>query len=146
VVLALVITVRAAVHPAEHPPPEHPASLADKLDQKIRTHPPSPTYEDIGEEPDSSAYSCEADVCFIIRGVSTDARVLASITEYTVHPANYASVQKVDFGIATSYCFQNKHVAVSALRGVWDKAELLGKTDNCYLAVYKGSGPHLNTW
>lgn len=40
--------------------------------------------------------------------------------------------------IATSYCFKRKSVAVSALRSALKDAELLGKTDNGYLTLYRG--------
>jgi hypothetical protein len=45
---------------------------------------------------------------------------------------------------ATSYCFESKGLAADALRGHVHKSELAGETDNCYVAVYEGSGPSLN--
>jgi hypothetical protein len=45
----------------------------------------------------------------------------------------------------SSYCFVDKDLAVSTLRGELDKAELLGKTDRCYVVVYERFGPHLKT-
>jgi hypothetical protein len=36
--------------------------------------------------------------------------------------------------------------AVSALRGVLRDAELIGKTDNCYVTFYRGAGPDLKPW
>ena len=47
---------------------------------------------------------------------------------------------------ATSYSFQEKDVAISALRGALDEAELLGKWQGCYLTIYKGDGPDLKLW
>ena len=35
---------------------------------------------------------------------------------------------------------------VSALRGVLRDAELIGKTDNCYVTLYRGAGPDLKPW
>ena len=86
---------------------------------------------------------------------------LASITEdILTNPAlmrccDYGLVQRVGFfhedeyygvpgnHIATIYCFKSKHVAVSALRGALKDAELLGKTENCYLALYRGDAERL---
>jgi hypothetical protein len=84
---------------------------------------------------------------------------LASITEDAAYDAGVpnadglslsfydASLADSQFGlrlqIATSYCFVDKDHAVSTLGGELDKAELLGKTDNCYVAVYEYSGPNL---
>jgi hypothetical protein len=47
---------------------------------------------------------------------------------------------------ATSYCFNSKDEAVTALRGGrLVNAALLGRTGKCYVAVYEGDGPsHLN--
>jgi hypothetical protein len=39
---------------------------------------------------------------------------------------------------ATSYCFIGKDLALDALGGQLDKAELLGKTDDCFVIVYEG--------
>jgi hypothetical protein len=118
-----------------------------QLDQEIQLKPP-PAYEGMSEERDSSAYSCEATLCFIVLVPgSTSARELASITEEVVYPPKGMSsddVQNVDFDdTAASYCFQSKDVAVSALGSALKHAVLLGKTDKCYLAVYRGSGPAL---
>ena len=96
--------------------------------------------------------------CNQVTTEATDARKLASITEDAAVPK--ADAQSLTFydaalynlGIfeldppsATSYCFVDKDLAVSTLRGALDKAELLGKTDNCYVAVYEVSGPSLKT-
>jgi hypothetical protein len=110
--------------------------------------------------------------CGVVTTEANGARKLASITEnaYSVDEAArilnaVPNVEKVDelslefydaslpdsaFGLrlfqnATSYCFVEKDRAVSTLRGKLNKAELLGKTDNCYVAVYEGSGPRLKT-
>jgi WD40-like Beta Propeller Repeat len=45
---------------------------------------------------------------------------------------------------ATSYCFESKGLAADALRGHVHRPTLAGETDNCYVAVYEGSGPSLN--
>ena len=151
--LAAVSIVWAVLNPADYlagtPADRLLRTSADQLDQKIQT-PPTPFYESMATESgDSSAYSCEAEVCFIVRPPGdSSTRELASITEDTVYPSAQGSsyaVQKVDFiGIsATSYCFQRKQRAISALHGALDKALLLGKTDNCYVAVYEGEGPGL---
>ena len=94
------------------------------------------------------------------------ARKLASITEDAARPYAdggqsltfydaYSYDLGIDLGIievgdptsidATSYCFLDKDLAVSTLRGELDKAELLGKTGKCHVAVYLGSGPSLKT-
>jgi hypothetical protein len=151
VILAVVSIVWAVLSPADYlagtPADRFLPTFADQLDQKIQT-PPTRVYESMSEEHgDSSAYSCEADICFIIRPPGdSGASELASITEDIVYPSGLGSswtVQKVDFLTATSYCFKRKSVAVSALHGGLDKATLLGKTDNCYVAVYEGEGPGL---
>jgi hypothetical protein len=105
--------------------------------------------------------------CGVVTTEANGARKLASITEdaYSVDEAARilnavpnadelslefydASLPDSAFGLrlfqnATSYCFVEKDHAVSTLGGKLDKAELLGKTDNCYVAVYEGSGPRL---
>jgi hypothetical protein len=44
---------------------------------------------------------------------------------------------------AISYCFGSKDLAADALRGKLHKAEWVGKTDDCFVIVYEGSGPAL---
>jgi hypothetical protein len=84
-------------------------------------------------------------------------RMVAAVTEEIVGPrfgrvGSSSDVVRISFGesayqsqgpYATSYCFKSKHVAVTVLRGLLDDAKLLGKTDNCYVAVYEGEGPGL---
>jgi hypothetical protein len=101
-------------------------------------------------------------VCLDVTTKVTDPVKLASITqERGAHPTteytggNHISMVEVDFygGLdyeagdrdpeATSYCFKSKDLAVFALRGKLHKAELLGKTDDCFVIVYEGSGPAL---
>jgi hypothetical protein len=86
---------------------------------------------------------------------ATGAMKLASITEDMItnpvylRDKDYGLVLRVRFldksefdlgagdDIATIYCFKRKSVAVSALGSALKDAELLGKTDNCYLALYR---------
>ena len=44
---------------------------------------------------------------------------------------------------ATGFCFNDKDVAISALRGALDQAELLGKTNGCYVAIYQDYDVHV---
>jgi len=46
---------------------------------------------------------------------------------------------------ATSYCFIGKDLALDALGGQLDKAELLGKTDDCFVIVYEGDVAEVTT-
>ena len=75
---------------------------------------------------------------------------MASITEDMIdNPSDNGIVLKISFieqrewelggarDIATLYCFKRKRVAISALGDALNDAELLGKTDNCYLALYR---------
>ena len=82
---------------------------------------------------------------------------LALITEDFVETVFYGeptTVLRLDFyrnphsqlQMATSYCFESRDDAVSALRHVLDSAELVGKTDYCYVAIYRGAGPDLKPW
>jgi hypothetical protein len=82
---------------------------------------------------------------------------LALITEDFVETLFYIeppTVLRLDFyrnphsqqQMATSYCFGSRDDAVSALRHVLRDAELVGKTDFCYVAIYRGVGPDLKSW
>jgi hypothetical protein len=86
---------------------------------------------------------------------------LASITEeiagtYTVDVVSvkfYDVINDERYGYehimtnATGFCFNEKDVAVSALRGALDQTELLGKTYGCYVAIYQGHDvPDLKPW
>jgi hypothetical protein len=81
---------------------------------------------------------------------------LALITEDLVETDLYAMPAglRLDFyrnphsplQMATSYCFASRDDAVSALRHLWRRAELVGKTDHCYVAIYRGEGPDLKSW
>ena len=82
---------------------------------------------------------------------------LALITEDLVETVFYIeppTVLRLDFyrnphsqlQMATSYCFESRDDAVSALRHVLRGAELVGKTDYCYVAIYRGVGPDLKSW
>ena len=80
---------------------------------------------------------------------------LASITENLYESQDYAlmvefysrfadsSSSPSSSHFATSYCFERKNVAASALSSALANAELVGKTINCYLAIYDGYGPEL---
>jgi hypothetical protein len=110
----------------------------------------------------SSAYACEprVDACPYVDTKATGAKKLASITEEiagTYTGTDVVSVQFYDLIIDdrtgarirsnahTGYCFYDKDVAVSALRSALDQAELLGKTYDCYVAIYEGyDAPDLN--
>ena len=146
----------------------HPQTPADQLDQELQPT-PTPAYEVVHLHYHSgSTSSCSSGECRVTKAcprrisncneVSTEAngaRKLASITEdATVPNADAQSLTFYDAAFydlhiieldATSYCFVDKDLAVSTLRGELDKAELLGKTDNCYVTVYEGSGPSLKT-
>ena len=123
------------------------------LDQKINLKPP-PDYTINTDTIDSSAHPCdrEVDTCMVVYTEGNyDAKGLASITRSILSDPNYptgaTSIQFVD-GISMedtgmSFCFEDKDVAASVLRGELDNAALLGKTDNCYIAVYEDSGPDL---
>ena len=144
----------------------HPQTPADQLDQDLQPT-PTPAYEVVSYNSGKTS-DCDSTECRVTkacpRGISncnevsteaTDARKLASITEHAAVPnADGQSLTFYDAALydlhiiqldATSYCFVDKDLAVSTLRGELDKAELLGKTDNCYVAVYEGSGPSLKT-
>jgi hypothetical protein len=126
---------------------------------------PPPAYELAPDESDASAYSysCEPEdkgydpsVCFEVLTDATGARQLASITEDMITNPDYLPDQ--DYGLvlrvrfldksvydqsgvgdfATLFCFKHKDVAVSALGSALKDKELLGETDNCYLALYRG--------
>ena len=79
---------------------------------------------------------------------------LALITEDLVETvfSEPPTVLRLDFyphsplQMATSYCFGSRDDAVSALRHVLRDAELVGKTDYCYVAIYRGEGPNLESW
>jgi hypothetical protein len=148
----------------------HPQTPADQLDQELQPT-PTPAYEvvDYNSGNFSSCSSGECSVtkvcprgisnCNVVSTEANGARKLASITEDAARP--YADggqsltfydaalynlgIFELDAPNATSYCFVDKDLAVSTLRGELDKAELLGKTDKCYVAVYEGSGPSLKT-
>ena len=129
---------------------------AYQLDQEIQLKPP-PAYELALQSSDSSAFSCEPEVegydqseCWMVATEATGARQLASITEDMItNPSDNGIVLKISFidqrewelggarDIATLYCFKRKSVTISALGDALNEAELLGKTDNCYLALYR---------
>jgi hypothetical protein len=101
--------------------------------------------------------------CIHLITEASDLEELASITqELRADPnsgsdaATYAAggydldVMKVSFRSseladdhARSYCFGSKDLAADALRGKLHKAEWVGKTDDCFVIVYEGSGPAL---
>jgi hypothetical protein len=113
-------------------------------------------------EPEDKGY--DPSVCFEVLTDATSARQLASIAEDMITNPDY--LPDKDYGLvlrvrfldksvyaqrgggdfATLYCFKHKDVAVSALgSALKDKEllgetykELLGETDNCYLALYRG--------
>ena len=144
----------------------HPQTPADQLDQELQPT-PTPAYKIVrytsGNTSDCSSGECTVTKacprgisnCYKVSTKANDARKLASITEDAAVPnADGQSLTFYDAAlyhldiielVATSYCFVDKDLAVSTLRGELDKAELLGKTDNCYVAVYEGSGPRLKT-
>jgi hypothetical protein len=145
----------------------HLQTPADQLDQELQPT-PTPAYKVISHSSGNYASSCDSSECVVTkacpRGISdcstvsteaNDARKLASITEEAAVPkADAQSLKFYDAAlydldilelVATSYCFVDKDLAVSTLRGELDKAELLGKTDRCYVVVYERFGPHLKT-
>jgi hypothetical protein len=151
--------------------PRHPQTPADQLDQGLQPT-PTPAYELVGDYRSGTTFYCDSSECGASkacpRGISicgtvtteaNGARKLASITEDAAYDAGVpnadglslsfydASLADSEFGlrlqIATSYCFVDKDHAVSTLGGELDKAVLLGKTDECYVAVYEYSGPNL---
>jgi hypothetical protein len=127
---------------------------AVQLDQKIPSQ-PTPAYDVVLEDSDSSAYSCEPEdvgyddfSCSAVFTKATDEVKLASITEDlsvgAVHQVEFYPPNELSSLSAMSYCFESKDVAVSALHGSFYYADLLGKTNYCYVAVYKYFGPELN--
>jgi hypothetical protein len=158
-VVAVVITVRAVDPIADHlagPPADQLDQAKAQLDQEIQLKPP-PAYS-LHNDMESSAYYCEPEdagygpsVCFGIITKTSDAMKLASITEDITTHSDYEGSRvgrlKVVHGslspetFATIYCFDRKRgksVAVSALGSALKRAKFLGKTDNCYLTIYKG--------
>jgi hypothetical protein len=144
-----------------------PQTPADQLDQELQPT-ATPAYEFAGYASGTYTVYCDSSECRVRKAcplgiskcgaVTTEAygaRKVASITEDAAVPnadglsLSFYNADLDDLGIrlqnATSYCFVDKDHAVSTLGGELDKAELLGKTDNCYVAVYEGSGPRLKT-
>jgi hypothetical protein len=144
-----------------------PQTPADQLDQELQPT-ATPAYKVISHGSGNTTESWSSGECTVTkvcpRGISNcnevsteanDARKLASITEEAAVPnADAQSLKFYDAAlydldiielVATSYCFVDKDLAVSTLRGELDKAELLGKTDRCYVVVYERFGPHLKT-
>jgi hypothetical protein len=124
----------------------------DQLGQKIQTQPAPAYVVNRGDFIHNPAYACEprVDECPYVGTKATGAKKLASITEEIAHSysrgTDVLSVRFYEEGDdpwstnATSYCFEDKDAAVSALRGALDEAELLGKTYNCYVSIYEGYG------
>ena len=161
-VLAVVIIVWFVLSPAERLAGTPADDLlgtrlaAYQLDQEIQLKPP-PAYELALQSSNSSAFPCEPEVegydhsfCWMVATEATGARQLASITDDMItNPSDYGIVLKISFidqreyvlggarDFATLYCFKRKNVAISALGDALNDAELLGKTDNCYLALYR---------
>jgi hypothetical protein len=168
-ILLLAVVAVLTIVWAVLPPPQTPA---DQLDQGLKPT-PTPAYELVGRYGSGTPhYYCDSSECGVSRacprGISicnsviteaNGARKLASITEDAAYDAGVpnadglslrfydASLADSQFGlrlqIATSYCFVDKDHAVSTLGGELDKAVWLGKTDECYVAVYEYSGPNL---
>ena len=164
--LAGVITFWAVLGNADHPrgtPGDVLLDIpADQLDQEIQLKPP-PAFSTENNS-DSDVVPCEPEdlgypsYCYMVYTEATDTMKLASIVEdLSADPASldpawlddagYDYLRQVWFvdkseryelhDIATGYCFVHKSAAVSALGSALKDAELLGKTDNCYLALYK---------
>jgi hypothetical protein len=136
---------------------------AEQLDNEIQLK-ATPAYDDATEElsydnDGDSGYSClseAVDYCYRVFTEPTSAVKLASITEEFLADGSSGAVS-LEFStentdgtpgdfIGTSYCFDSKDEAFSTLGVDLGKAELLGTTDYCYIAVYttRGSGilPH----
>jgi hypothetical protein len=133
----------------------------EQLDNEIRLK-PTPEYVDGGIEDFStnndgdSGYSSlkpeGVDYSYIVITGPTSAVELASITEELLADGSSGTVRVkfVDFSTAVpgdsvgmSYCFDSKYEAVSNLGVALARAELLGKTDHCYIAVYTARGTDL---
>ena len=145
---------------------------SEHLDQEIRTS-PTPAYQLYYEASSlyesSSASDCvlayqghyDGYDCIHLITKASDPEELASITqELRAEPSSgtdVAMAAESDFAVvkvwfrrseladahATSYCFGSKDLAADALRGKLHKAEMVGKTDDCFVIVYEGSGPAL---
>jgi hypothetical protein len=130
------------------------AQFKAQLNHKLRLKPP-PDYTIDTDTGPSSAYPCDkgVDTCMIVATEGDyDAEALASISGSIFRDHLYwvSSATSIFFTpyfsmepTGMSFCFEDKDVAVSVLRGELDDAALLGKIDKCYLAVYKGSEPDL---
>jgi hypothetical protein len=132
--------------------------LAYKLDKDVELK-PTPAFDLMYEDPalqgSSPGDDCELDYaehgysgygCFYVKTEATDAVTLASITN-EVLSSRYTGGAQVEFSRsehdwysgdpqAISYCFDSKNTAVSAGGIVLYQAELRGKIDSCYIAVY----------
>jgi hypothetical protein len=140
----------------ESPTERRDRMAREQIGQQIQL-PSAPGYfENRGDFRHNPAYGCEprVDQCPYIGTEATSAKKLASITKEISHSYIRTDVISVRFydedddpwsTKVTSYCFEDKDAAVSALRGALDEAELLGKTGNCYVGIYEGYGP-LEQW
>jgi hypothetical protein len=146
--------------------------LGQQLGQEIKL-PPTPEYRVYYEASSlyesSSASDCvlayQGDyagyACIVLITGASDPVKLASITQelraepssgtdVAMDPESTFAVVKVSFSRselaanhAISYCFGSKDLAADALRGKLHKAEWVGKTDDCFVIVYEGTGPAL---
>jgi hypothetical protein len=137
--------------------------LEERLGQKIEYQPTPEYFENRGGIIDNPAYACKprVDACPYIDTKATGAKKLAYLTDEVgsgwtggtdvvsvlfYHGLNDRYGPRTIRVNATSYCFYDKDVAVAALRGTLDEAELVGKTFDCYIAIYEGDGPDLKPW
>jgi hypothetical protein len=136
--------------------------LEERLGQKIEYQPTPEHFTQRGDIIHSPKYACKPRVysCLYVHTKATDAKKLASLgmeiagcgTDHVNSVLFYHGFYNDRNGLrtikvnATSYQFYEKDVAISALRGALDEAELIGKYYDCYLTIYKGDGPDLKTW
>jgi hypothetical protein len=162
-VLGFAVLVAAIDRFVESPTERLDRMARAQLGQKIPYQPTPEYFENRGDMIDNPKYACKprVDACSYIDTKATGAKKLAYLTdELNSNWTGGTDVVSVLFyhGLndrygprtirvnATGYCFYDKDVAVAALRGALDQAELVGKTFDCYVAIYEGNGPDLKPW
>jgi hypothetical protein len=149
-VLGFAVLVAAIDRFVESPTERRDRIARDQLGQKIEFQLPPQYILNSGP----SACKPRVDVCYLVYTKHTGAKTLAYITDEVAGDSVVGDVFSVQFFDekddtpgrtfdATSYCFYDEDDAVAALRGTLDEAELVGKTFDCYIAIYEGIVPDL---